>query len=502
MAGTDAMKLSRRRRVRWLKPLALVVLFGLAMLTVGVLVLRAYWVHVGDKQLAAVLADLDDSEPSWRWNDVQARREVIPEAENSASTVLAAMKSVPRDWPHKPAAAASKLRSPMDPLPALPDRLQEFEPVSSLDTELAADLRTELSILASALTEARKVIDRPRGRYTVTWTKDFLSTRLDHVQEARRCAYLLGLDAAAQADDKDYDSALASTRGVLNAGRSIGDEPTIISQLVRMACTSQAIRDMERVLAQGQASRESLASTLALVADEASHNLLLIALQGERAAAPGVLSSFYTGELDLEQFSVGHYGPNPRGSLLAWLFIRPIMHMGDAAALEYLTKLTHAAQLPPDERRKQFETVQQEIQEIKRGKNLQMASVVLLLPQAARLAGSHDSNKAELNCAQIGMALECYRLAHGAWPETLNELVPGLLTAIPEDPFGSGRLHYRRLDDGVVVYSVGPDGKGNGGVLARQGPKTPNTDLGFRLWDPGHRRQSSALKRQNQRRSK
>jgi hypothetical protein len=483
-----------KRRRGWLKRFALIALAVLAILAVWALAQRAYLVHVGDQQLAVVESELDESEPGWRWEDIQAQRDVIPEGENSALIVLAAMKLLPRNWPDKPAVAHPELKAPMEPRRSLPDRLEEIEPVCALDAELTADLFAELREVAPALAEARKIINRPKGRYHIAYTKDFLTTRLDQIQEARRCAYLLGFDATTRAAAKDYDGGLASARGVLNAGRSVGDEPIIIPQLVRMACEAQAIRNMERVLAQGQASNEALASTSSLLADEASQNLWLIAARGERAAAPAVLRCFYTGELDLEQFTIGRDTPSRRRNLTGWLYVRPVMHTGDAAALRYLTRLVHAAQLPPDERRKQVKVVEEEIREIKASKNYELVSVVLLVPQAGRFTETQDCNQARLRCAHVGMALERYRLANGRWPEVLNQLVPAFLAGIPDDPFDTGPLHYRRLEDGVVVYSVGPDGEDNGGVLARQNPKVPKTDLGFRLWDPARRGQPPAPK--------
>jgi hypothetical protein len=49
-------------------------------------------------------------------------------------------------------------------------------------------------------------------------------------------------------------------------------------------------------------------------------------------------------------------------------------------------------------------------------------------------------------------------------------------------------LRYRRLDDGVVVYSVGLDGKDKGDKLDKDLRKDA-MDLGFRLWDVPKRRQ-------------
>jgi len=66
--------------------------------------------------------------------------------------------------------------------------------------------------------------------------------------------------------------------------------------------------------------------------------------------------------------------------------------------------------------------------------------------------------------------------------------VPQYLSQVPDDPFVDGPLRLRRLDDGLVVYSVGPDGIDNGGNIGTSG-RTRGTDLGFRLWDVKQRRQ-------------
>ncbi len=61
---------------------------------------------------------------------------------------------------------------------------------------------------------------------------------------------------------------------------------------------------------------------------------------------------------------------------------------------------------------------------------------------------------------RAGLALLQYKLAHGAFPETLDALgVEGLI-----DPFVDKPLHYRAEGDGFLVYSVGEDQKDNGGT--------------------------------------
>ncbi|HVA50725.1 MAG TPA: hypothetical protein VNH11_30550 [Pirellulales bacterium] len=62
------------------------------------------------------------------------------------------------------------------------------------------------------------------------------------------------------------------------------------------------------------------------------------------------------------------------------------------------------------------------------------------------------------------VALRRYRLHNGRYPATLHELAPQYLDAAPVDPFNGQELIYRRHDEGYRLYSVGPDGKDNGGA--------------------------------------
>jgi hypothetical protein len=64
----------------------------------------------------------------------------------------------------------------------------------------------------------------------------------------------------------------------------------------------------------------------------------------------------------------------------------------------------------------------------------------------------------------VTLALRAYHVQHGAYPATLNALVPQYLAHVPDDPFAlSGPLHYKITSNTYVLYSVGPDGKDDGG---------------------------------------
>ena len=92
-----------------------------------------------------------------------------------------------------------------------------------------------------------------------------------------------------------------------------------------------------------------------------------------------------------------------------------------------------------------------------------------LLRQAARQA-----------TFEVLLAAQAYRRIHGEFPESLAQLVPELLPAIPLDPCdpqGKGLLYRRDDTTKAAVWSVGDDGNDGGGDF--NGDRL--TDVGFEL---------------------
>lgn len=70
-----------------------------------------------------------------------------------------------------------------------------------------------------------------------------------------------------------------------------------------------------------------------------------------------------------------------------------------------------------------------------------------------------EVNEAVLrNLAETALALEAYRATVGEYPESLAELVPDDLEAVPRDGFGDGPLKYECTGDGYLMYSIGLNG--------------------------------------------
>ncbi len=64
----------------------------------------------------------------------------------------------------------------------------------------------------------------------------------------------------------------------------------------------------------------------------------------------------------------------------------------------------------------------------------------------------------------LQLALHAYKLEHGSYPETLDNLSPEYIKVMPQDPFtGFTPYCYKLTLDGYTLYSVGPDTKDDGG---------------------------------------
>ena len=164
------------------------------------------------------------------------------------------------------------------------EAISRLPPPVQLDDVVARELATELANVEAALVEARKLKGLSEGRYPAALqVNGFFWGEVPALQRSREIATLLEWEAAALAHAGRTGESLATGRAVLVAARAFGDEPVLTSFVFRMAGQSQALRSIERTLAQGVPPSDELRATQELLEDEAARPLLLAALRGERA---------------------------------------------------------------------------------------------------------------------------------------------------------------------------------------------------------------------------
>jgi hypothetical protein len=474
-----------RRRRRWLLggALALVVL-----VPVG---LYLYVAIAAERTWRAAVEETERSDPRWRLTDVEADRAAVPREHNAAVLVLRARPLVPGRWPAWDIPAPGATPEQEADRAALEASFHDLPPQQQLSAAQLAALRAEMKKAAAAVAIARQLKDDPEGRYPITYSADWIGTLLPHAEKARTITQVLHWDALLQAQEGDADGALDSCRAILNAGRSIGDEPVLVSQLVRMALRAIAVNRVQRALAQGEPTDAALRQLQKLLEKEAPEPLLLTATRGERAGVDQFLDAIQTRKTQttardlLKLTGVGaRNATEPPGLLenLA-LYSNAAVTSQRASLLRYMNRVVEIAKLPPEQQDQHF----QELEETRKGQPL---LVRVLTPALLKVADASRRTTAQLWCAVVALAAERYRRDCGRWPGGIGALVQaGYLRAVPADPYDGKPLRWRRLDDGVVVYSIGPHGKDHGGKMDFHNIMAEGTNLGFRLWDATRRRQ-------------
>jgi ABC-type transport system involved in multi-copper enzyme maturation permease subunit len=417
-----------------------------------------------EKSLGEIIANLDRSDPGWRLEDIEANRAVMPDDENSTWVIQEARTKLRRGW---------DLRWDDVRNTQFYEQFQELAPEKQINNQQVEQLTEVFEGIEPVLILARRLANLPWGRAPLKWSDDGISTLLSYTQNARDTANILWLDVFLRCQENDPDGALVSCRGILNCGRSIGDEPTLISLLVRVAIRALASKSIERSLAQGEPSDDSMRKLQSLMEDEEKLPLLLIALRGERAVFDRLMESIEKGKTNFKKLG-GFWGGAEEMLLLSGS-----VKGQRAVMLDIMTENVEAAKLPVEQQEAEFKRIDLSI-------SGRPQLIRMLVPAGMRVEQSYWRSQAQLRAAIVALAVERYRREHGRWPSSLAELVPDKLPHIYIDPYDGQPLRYRRNKEGVVIYSVGQDKIDDGGKLDRI---KPGADIGIQLWDPDKRRQ-------------
>lgn len=460
-----------------------ILLFVLLSVVLGAI--HIYWErHQAADEVARVLAELDQSDPDWRLEKIEAKRQVMSDENNGALAVIAAHKALPKNWQNK-----------------LHDKLAKIAPPVQISSDLAGQLRTELQTVEPALIAARKLIDYPRGRFPMSYTPNFISTLVKNQQDAREIGSLLFLDAHLSIHQSQGDTAWRSARALLNVGRSLGDEPLLISQLIRFSMQSLTIQCLERALAHGRISESVLALMQQALAEEAAEDLFPVAMRGERAGNHQLCVNLETGSDPVTVALDNWFNPSRSGRSAGWwdhctdIFARRMVYRSHAWLLRHQTEMIAAAELPGVSRYQSLENINGTAINFfakeagTRGTDYGVAR--LLVPGVVKAAYAEQRLDTLLHCTIAGLAAERFRLKNERWPNSRDELVQAKLPKeAPEDLYDGKPIRFRRAADGIVFYSVGKDGGAKGDALDRLEDFDPNRiRVEFRLWDPAHRRQ-------------
>jgi hypothetical protein len=487
------------RRCRLWRQLLGVPTFLVLLATVAGFGTGVYLGKMVDARLDAAISAADRDDPFWRWDDLLDHREVVPDDENSAFVVAEALESVPEGWPVPRATIPGRPSPPPSEAAKAIDRLAEMPENVRLDDASAGAIHDELDKYREAIEIARTVADYRRSRHELVPGPLLIDTLLPETQASRTAARLLAADAAMRAHDGDIDGALDSCRAIIGVGRSIGDEPFLISQLVRAAIGTVAKNTARRILAQGEPSNAHLGRLQALLLDERTQPLFAIGMGGERAGLDELIRRIGTGEIamdtlgrDVSKADLGTL----RGVVFPW---GKLMYDNQrAVALEWMNEAVRISRQPVAARQPLWKTWDANIVRVR---NTRFASTitstlpVFMTPATSNADRAQGRYQAALGAATILLAAERHRRKAGDWPKSIAAIDPAILPSPPLDPYTGEAYVVERRDGQFLIHSVGPNGRDDHGVPTdwKRMVKDGADDIGTGAWDvPLRRRPSSA----------
>lgn len=448
-----------RIRPRW------VLLGMLAAAVVGGIA----WVLHGRHRVDEIQAELDRTEPGWRMDDLWAayQRTIPPDEKNSFLVVDAASKALPAGftaWSQQP-----------DSLPAI------VRDANEPNRAALAEARQKLTEARAALEIAHKLrAFDGTGAAPTSLSIDGIGTLLPHIDPVHKVLGLLEVDGLYASLTNDPERAMVAAICCVQVGRSIGDEPFLISQLMRMRAAVVATRILSQTLARSPVREEMVADLQARLTAELDPNRFYRAWLMERATMNQVYQNFREGRDTVRAF-VARYGLSVPGPVEVQSLLFAGQENGEhLATLEHANELVAVSRAPEEERLRLAKRIRPAAL---RGSVVAKLFLGLCGPDVTTAFERELNLTVSVRCAVVAIVCERHRLRTGTWPKTLDELPQPL----PSDPFTGQPLKYKLEDGGAVIYSVGPDGEDNGGAIAHADKPQPGSDIGFRLVDPVRR---------------
>ena len=279
-----------------------------------------------------------------------------------------------------------------------------------------------------------------------------------HLMDLRHATRLLYLQALMKVEGGKPDEAETVIADSFAAARALLKEPLLISQLVRMAVISVSASTLERVLSRTALGDRQLTDLSKAIASQENPEPLMRGMVGERCCVEDLFndSSRYDNE------PVNKLGT----ALLLWRWsgFKVTDHL---KYLQLMTEVVSAAGGSTREMRDLPKDLEKEVQQAPKYYLLTR----LLVPDLSRVYEEQLRMLSHLRAARAAIAVERFRAANGRLPDSLDELVPKFLDAVPADPFDDKPIRYRKVAKGYVTYSVGPDLTDAGG--RERDPKDP-----------------------------
>lgn len=335
------------------------------------------------------------------------------------------------------------------------------------DRAVAAELLRALDRYATPTAELRRAATRPLTRFPVKW-EDGWSAVLPHLAVLKNAAMINALRIEAHLAQHDSHAAYEDFRFGLRLAAALEQEPVLLSGLVRIAM----LQTLGNAVWSGLAINAWDDSAARQIADDLAPLALLkewhFAMNSERAAMNTMFDQLVKGTgKDRARVLAGVLGSGGTNGALwgliptGWLRRNQLwLNRYADEAVERLDPIQE--RFRPVESRHSPESLRSSF-----FLGRYYALAVIAAPAYDRIEQRYLATHTFVRQIQTACALERFRQTRGEYPQTMDALVPDFIDAVPRDVMDGQPLRYRRnADRRFVLYSIGQNGKDDGGALS------------------------------------
>lgn len=302
---------------------------------------------------------------------------------------------------------------------------------------------------------------KPKCNFNHKYEKGF-EMLLPHLSPMRNTTRLLCTKAILEAESGNASKAFDTLLIALKISNHLKDEPTLVSQLVRIACDGIIIECIE-----------NMSDSKGIPVEKAT--LIMNELSTHQGVEPFIKGT------DIDRVGLGMWAlerilrGKPKDlrelidatspSSMPWAVIisflgKPIFKKD---FISYLTLMSKAQ----DSYHQPYYKI---VQETTKYESIPKYCIFtnMLLPAIGRVREMQVRHQAYIDICRTGLALKIYKAKNGNYPGKLENLVPEFLKEVPTDPFSGENLKYSCHIRGFELYSIGPNMQDDYGTDAKE----------------------------------
>jgi hypothetical protein len=338
------------------------------------------------------------------------------------------------------------------------------------------NVRAVLRQLGYAIALLRKADAMPECRYPVTYSPPSYDTPCPSLWAYKNAALLLACAARVNSSDGKIQEALDDIGRIRRLGRRLASQPNLIASMIGVAIHDMAAMFLEDVLAHAGENLKEISIPWSEI-DYSCRWSIHRGVTMEKATFIWFATTYDIPRSDYNRFYFGerNYGivsRMPRGAAKVFFAEADV-----ASYRPWADRHIRLLDRPFHQSRKDIDRLGAEYEA--GGKGLFGSTV---LASTFRCCHTGAITDARSRLAALGLAAAAFHARKGRYPGTLDELLSDAPIPVnPIDPFTGKPLLFRAVDGGLVIYSVGYDGKDNGGIQRDRGGTGDGDDIVFCL---------------------